>query len=336
MLYPGSLAADTAVFHRGEVTLAREVGKPIGRCFCKRVVCAGGHSFDAPLSAPLRVPQSLTVERLRSGIALHAPSSQPCPSRSKISYGYTAPDNTGAHHVHSGTFYPTTEQAELLGWLVGDGTIHAKNQSIRFANSDVWVLQHVRDLVARAFPTVTIKFYAKNIGYDMLLTGGINNPLRAFLCKQRFVDEWPTTVSLFAERERIAFLRGLWGSDGWCSVRKGGNDVAMGLSRRNLDGFTSQCRMFHAFMGMNAQRRDTPTETYPNRHRLVFSGYRNYTTFYNTVGEIRFQHLEAPPVRKEKPKPKDMIVQGVLAHEARIIKVLRLRTKKECYEVTHA
>lgn len=336
MLYPRSVTGYTALFHNGIVTLSSEVGKPIGKCDCKRVVCAGGHFFDAPLSAPLRIPQVVRVSRLRPGMTLHAPAIQPPPQPAKIRYVYKASNNAGREITRRGFFYPTELEAELLGWLVGDGTIHSRKQSIRFANSDVWVLQHVKDLVNRCFPSIKVSTYAKNVGFDIVMTGGINNPLRAFVRKNAFVSEWPTAVCRYGLPERIAFLRGLWGADGWCSVRKGGNDVVMGLSRSANDGYTSQCRLFHAIMGMNGQRRETPTETYPNKHRLVFSGYRNYTTFYQQVGQLRTQHLSAPPVRRLKRVPPSMRVQGMQATEARIVKVLRLPGKHLCYEVPDA
>lgn len=269
-------------------------------------------------------------------MTLHAPAAHPfAVSPSKIRYIYTAANNAGREITRKGFFYPTESEAELLGWMVGGGTIHSRKQSIRFADTDVWVLQHVKDLVNTCYPTVKDTLYPKNIGFDIVLTGGINNPLRAFIRQQAFVGEWPTAVCRYALPERIAFLRGLWGADGWCSVRKGGNDVVMGLSRSINNGYTSQCRMFHALMGMNGQRRETPTEAYPNKHRLVFSGYRNYTTFYQQVGQLRTQHLTAPPVRRAKRMPPSMLVQGVQAVEVRIVKIIRLREQRMCYEVPH-
>lgn len=335
MLYPSLLASTTAILHKGEITLPSEVGAFEGTFPCKRVILKGGHYFDAPLSAPLRIPHRVKVDRLRTGMTLHAPSSCPAPSPAPIPYDYTAVNNAGRKKRFQGTFTPSEDEAELLGWLVGDGTIHSARQSIRFTSTDVWVLRHVQDLVEKAFPSVRISWYAKNIGFDIVLTGGINNPLRHFLRRQRFVDGFPCAVTLFGENTRNAYLRGLWGADGWLSVRKGGNDVVLGLSRSTVDGYTSMTRMLHALAGMNGQRRETPTKVFPNKHRLVFSGYRNYTVCRDMIGQIRHMVLKCPPTRRLHAEPTSFTVQGAAGHQARIIRILRLKDPRPCYEVEH-
>ncbi|MBD3261644.1 MAG: hypothetical protein GF334_08195 [Candidatus Altiarchaeales archaeon] len=335
MLYPNLLASTTAICHKGEITLPSEVGTFEGTFPCKRVILKGGHYFDAPLSAPLRIPHRVKVDRLRTGMTLHAPSSCPAPAVNPIPFDYTAVNNAGREVLFNGTFIPTEDEAELLGWLVGDGTIHSEKQSIRFTSTDVWVLRHVQDLVEKAFPSVKISWYAKNVGFDIIMAGGINNPLRHFLRRQRFLDGFPCAVSLYGEEARNAFLRGLWGADGWVSVRKGGSDVALGLSRSVVDGYTSMTRMFHALAGMSGQRRETPTKVFPNKHRLVFSGYRNYTVCRDMIGQIRHMTLKSPPVRRLRADPPAFTVQGISAHQARVIRILRLKTPLSCYEVDH-
>ena len=331
-MYPTEISDTTSFCGTGAtLMLLRGSAGFVGIKECLRVTMRGGFSFDAPLDARV---QGRRVSELRTGFGLYSPYSRRAPGGpSKIPYEYEWSDNKKRTVHEKGEYLVTPDHAELLGWLLGDGTLHAERQSLRFSNSDVWVLTHVQNLVERLFPAVKVSWYAKNAGYDITLTAGIRNPLRAFIRSMDFQDGWPISVSLFDEECRAAFLRGLWGANGWLHVRKGGNDVDLGLSRCSDDGFTSLVRDYHASIGMRGQRRETPTEVNPNSHRLVFSGYSNYRIFHSAVGQIGARKIEAPPIRRKMPSPRlEVDTQGYPWY---LTPVLRIRRVGEmpCYEV---
>lgn len=333
-MYPTELADTTSFCGTGStLTLLRGSAGYTGDKNCLRVTMRGGFSFDAPAEA---VVQDRRVSELRTGFKLYSPYYREAPpGPTETPYEYEWSDNKKRVIHEKGTYKVSPDHAELLGWLLGDGTLHAERQSLRFSNSDVWVLTHVQNLVERLFPQVKVSWYAKNAGYDITLTAGIRNPLRSFIRSMDFRDGWPVSVSLFDEECRASFLRGLWGANGWVHVRKGGNDVDLGLSRGSDDGFTSLLRDYHASIGMRGQRRETPTELNPNSHRLVFSGYANYRVFYRVVGQIGATKIEAPPVKKEQPPPSLTVdTQGNPWYLTPIQKIRRIG-KLPCYEVPH-
>lgn len=307
----------------------------VGDKECLRVTMRGGFSFDAP---PEAVIQSRRVSELRTGFKLYSPHERLAHAGpTEIHYDYEWSDNRKRVVHETGDLKVSPEHAELLGWLVGDGTLHAERQSLRFSNSDVWVLSHVQRLVESLFPQVKVSWYAKNAGYDITLTAGIRNPLRAFIRSMGFVDGWPAAITEFDEECRRSFLRGFWGANGWVHIRKGGNDVDMGLSRGNDDGFTSLMRDLHASIGMRGQRRETPTVANPNSHRLVFSGYANYRIFAEKIGQIGARQIEAPPVKRHPPVPTALMVdkQGHSWYLTPIQKIVRTGLLP-CYEVPNA
>lgn len=340
-MYPTELTGSSSYYGPGSrLLLLREPGAvATGVKQALRVEMRGGYYFEAPLTARMRLPdgRSPRVEDLRTGFVLFSPYDRPAPAGPcQVAYDYEWVDNNRKVHREKGQQLLTPLHAELLGWLVGDGTLHAERQSLRFANSDVWVLKHVERLVTRTFPSVKVTWYAKLAGYDITLTGGIKNPLRHFLRSMMFVEGWPTAVSSFDEECRNAFLRGYWGADGWVHVRKGGTDVDLGIRRCMNDGFTSLLRDLHASIGMRGQRRETPTKATPSLHRLVFSGYGNYRVFSARVGQVRDMKLEAPPVkRKIAPPPLTVDAAGCRWYETPISKIRDLGPCP-CYEVPHA
>jgi hypothetical protein len=208
---------------------------------------------------------------------------------------------------------------------VAGGTIHSDNQSIRFSASSPWALQRVTNLCKTCFGTdVSAKLYAKNVGYDLTLTGGINNPLRFFLRAMDFQHRFPVAVNYFSAGTRLAFVRGLWGVDGWMSVRKGGNDVDLGLSRESLDpefdGYLSAMRLLHAaWFGMQGSVRYSKI----NR-RIVFSGYQNYALFENYIGQIADKKVPHRPVTKTVAQRQVIAMEGSYWYESRILKVTNL------------
>ncbi len=188
---------------------------------CLRVILRGGFFFDAPGRAIVRTAtQTLSVQNIAPGELLMSPARRllPTSSPTALPYDYFFNDNQGKQHHATGVEQITEGKAEILGWLLGDGTINNASQSVRFANSDVWCLNHLERLVNKEFPTVKVSWYNKLAGFDLTMTGGINNPLRHFIRKMCFIEGFPTAVSLFHDKAQIAFLRGLWGADGWMSA----------------------------------------------------------------------------------------------------------------------
>ena len=342
-MYSTLLADTTSVCDlSGALTLpsGHPKARYIGQKECFRVFARGGFYFDAPSESLLTLPRRMSPQRvdtLRTGMMLLSPWVRLQPTApTVIPYSYESMDNQGTAHSYMGDQVIDETLAELLGWLVGDGTVTSERQSIRFSNSDVWCLTRVQELVERAFPTVKVSWYAKNAGFDITLTGGINNPLKHFIRRMNFQQGFPTAVSLFDRACVIAFLRGIWGAHGWASSRKGGNDIDMGIRRSNNSSYTSLLRDLHASIGMRGQRRDTPTKANPDKHRLVFSGYSNYRVFYDMVGRIAEKNLQAPPVRRRDvahATQQDSI--GNVWYETQIQRIIRLPEVLPVYKVEH-
>jgi hypothetical protein len=166
------------------------------------------------------------------------------------------------------------------------------------------------------------------------MTGGINNPLRHFIRKMCFIEGFPTAVSLFHSTAQVAFLRGLWGADGWMSAKKGGNDIDMGMRRSTNTAFSSLMRDIHASHGFRGQRRDSPTKNQPDAHRLIFSGYANYRLFVDLVGQLRDKRLSHSPVKKSAAKISTIKDKyGDMWYETPVLKILRLPKPISVYEV---
>jgi len=304
-----------------------------------RVTMRGGFSFTAPPEAQIVSASGvqLRVGDLRTGMLMWSPQSRTLPARTEIPYDLMKANNRGVLTRVTGTFHVTRDQAELLGWLVGGGTISSEKQSIRFAGSDVWVLKHVERLAVAAFPGIRVKWYAKNAGFDITLTAGINNPLREYLRVMQIENSFPVMVGRFHKENLDAFLQGLWGADGWCCVRKGGNDVELGLTRTDDEGYTSIVRDTHATIGMYGLRRNAATKEAPNRHRLIFAGYPNYRVFSDRVKQIRNNRIKLPPI-KRLPDGKESRIDshGNSWYKTPVQRILRMKDPVLCREVASA
>jgi hypothetical protein len=240
-----------------------------------------------------------------SGNSLYAPSVSACFSSTQapLPYSFTKANNAGRAVAHTGALTLTADNCELVGWLVGAGTLFKEGQSMRFASSSAGSLHRVQRLVSTAFPGVSVKVYPKHVGFDLTLTGGIKNPLNIFLHALSWRYGLPACLMQMAKPNAIAFLRGLWGADGWMHGRKGGSDVDLGLARRSDDerDTTETLRLLHSLLlGMSGQIR---TERKRPGHRLVFSGYRNYAIFQREIGTIGDKVLPAPPVSRPYQQP---------------------------------
>jgi len=339
MFYPNLMADHCSIrLPSGRLSLPSQYPNSVysGDQRCLRVVLRGGFFFDAPGSAIVRnQSRAKAVANIAPGDTFCSPARRrllqtPC----KLSYDYLYNDNQGTQHRAIGVEWINDNKAEILGWLVGDGTINNASQSVRFANSDVWCLKHLERLVTKEFPTVKVTWYSKQTGFDLTMTGGIHNPLRHFIRKMCFVEGFPTAASLFHESAQVSFLRGLWGADGWMSDKKGGNDVDMGLRRGTNTAFSSLMRDIHASHGLRGQRRDSPTKNYPDAHRLIFSGYANYRLFVDSIGQLRDKKLKYTPVVRTSPRVQTFADHtGDYWYETPVLKILRLPHAVSVYEI---
>lgn len=326
-MFPSYVAEHTAICQGGKITFPPLFS---GATHYKvmnlvRVLLRGGHCYDMAAHAIVPTPHAmLPFNQIAPGCLLPAPCALPRPSSTVVPYSYTTTNNAGRATTCVGSRVVTPDEAELLGWLVGDGSLHAENQSIRFANGDAAVLQRVTMLCKQAFPDVKISWYPKVAGYDLTFTKGINNPLRDFLRQMDFYEGCPLAVGQhFAKPELVAFLRGLWGADGWCYSRKGGNDIMFGLSRTSNQHLLSWIRLLHAGLDIHGAREVAKNGS----ERIVFNGYPNYAAFMREIGQIGQRVLSAPPVRRAKPSPPHYLANaGESWYDAPVLKIVRLTT----------
>jgi hypothetical protein len=237
-------------------------------------------------------------------------------------YDYWAPNNRGVLSNYKGKHIVTCYQAELLGWLLGEGSLHAERQSIRFISGDTAKLHRVALVSSRAFSNLNVRWYAKNGAYDLTLTSGIDNPLRHFIRMCDFYEGCPMAFGRhLSEDKTIDFLRGVWGANGWLYVKKGGNDVSFGLNRIRNEYLFSWLRLLHATLGMYGARETSKDGAF----RLVFSGYRNYATFKLKIDQIGDQRLAAAPVHRSMPTaPRYLAQDGNQWYDAPVLKVHHL------------
>lgn len=324
-MYPDLASSSSAVWSAdGFPSLPQHIPGAVlaGNMQTLRVTCRGGFYFDAPPEAEV---QGASVASLRTGRPFFAPFSRPCRAASLVPFSFLAANNRGQTQQFDGVETVSDVAAELLGWIIEDGTVTSDRQSLRFSSSDVWSLTHVENLTSQAFPSVRVSYYAKNRGFDLTLTGGISNPLRMLIRKMRLVEGFPCAAFLFSKSTMAAFLRGLWGAHGWVCSRKGGNDVDLGLKRTDNEAYTSLLRELHVYFGLRGQRRNTPTKETPLLHRLVFSGYANYSKFFDSIGQIGEKDLQAPPVRRQvEPEEVVVDVHGCSWYKTRIQKIVSL------------
>lgn len=341
-MLPDIISESTAVEYGQGITLPSLVGNTFegfGLLSCKCITLKGGHYFEAPDSAKIVTANSHTcsVAQVSTGDLLLSPiESIPAQPYADLAYEFEHSDNSGKTLVSKGTFHPTEKQCELLGWLTRDGFGNIETQSLRFSNKDTWSLNHVQQLTESEFPGVNVKWYAKSHCFDITLTGGINNPLKNFIRQHAVVSGYPTKVSEYGFKQLYAFLRGLWGAEGWVSVRKGGADIDLGLSRTCNEPASSFLRMLHARVGIYGQRRNCPTIANPGKHRLIFSGYRNYATFKERVEQIAITNMPEAPARRPYQSQNVVRIEGKPFLALPVQRVVRLKEPRQCYRRIHA
>ena len=324
-MYPSILAGHCAFSHKGKIEFPVTAGwkQSLTRESCVRVVMRGGHYFDAPDHASLLFRYASHPISLISASSLApVPCALPRPIAPVMPYDYWAANNSGVSSQYQGYHTATEAQAELLGWILGDGSLHAERQSIRFTSADQGCLHRVQNLSAKAFPNLSAKWYAKNGAYDLTLTSGINNPLKHFIRMLDFYEGCPMGVGRYFDKPcLLAFLRGLWGAQGWVYVRKGGNDVLFGLNRVRNDFLFSWLRLLHAGIGLQGMREQSKCGS----SRLVFNGFRNYQVFMREIGQFGSSKLPSCPVRKQTAAPVPYLANGGESwYDTQVIKVTRL------------
>lgn len=324
-MHPSILAGHCAFSHKGKIEFPETAGwkQRATREDCLRVILRGGFYFDAPDHAVLNsAPGKPSVALLTPATLIPAPCLFPRPQAPVMPYDYWAANNRGVSSQYQGYHTVTEAQAELLGWILGDGSLHAERQSIRFTSADQGCLHRVQNLSTKAFPNLSAKWYAKNGAYDMTLTAGIANPLKHFIRMIDFYEGCPMAVGRhFDKPTLLAFLRGLWGAQGWVYIRKGGNDVLFGLNRLRNEYLFSWLRLLHASLGLQGSRELSKEGS----SRLVFNGFRNYQVFMREIGQFGSSTIPTCPVRKQTAAPPTYLANGGETwYDAPVIKVMRL------------
>lgn len=324
-MYPNVIAGHCAISHKGKIEFPETAGwtKRTQRETCVRVILRGGFYFDAPASADLKsAPGKPSVSLLRPSAMIPALCYAPRQKTPMLPYDYWAANNRGVSSQYTGYHTVTEAQAELLGWILGDGSLHAERQSIRFTSADQGCLHRVQNLSTQAFPNLNTKWYAKNGAYDLTLTAGINNPLKHFIRMVDFYEGCPMAVGRnFDKPTLLAFLRGVWGAQGWVYIRKGGNDVLFGLNRIRNEYLFAWMRLLHATLGLQGSRETSKEGAF----RLIFNGFRNYQVFMREIGQFGTSKIPDLPVRKAQPLPPTYLANGGETwYDAQVIKVLNL------------
>ena len=331
-MYPDVLAAHYAFSIGGRIEFPETAGwRSIPVLPCARFIMRGGHYFDAPTTARIQTASgSLFLASVSTSCMLPVPCALPRKKTPVMPYDYWAANNRGVSSQYQGYHTVTEAQAELLGWIMGDGSLHAERQSIRFTSADQGCLHRVQMLSHKAFPNLNAKWYAKNGAYDLTLTGGINNPLKHFVRMVDFYNGCPMAVGRHFDAATLrAFLRGVWSSQGWVYIRKGGNDVMFGLNRVRNEYLFSWMRLLHAGLGLQGSRETSKEGAF----RLIFNGFRNYQVFMREIGQFGTSKLPAVPVRKPTPLPPTFLANGKESwYDAPVLKTLRLRTAAPLYQ----
>ena len=321
-MFPTAIAGHCAISHRGAIEFPDTAGwrRRTQTEDCVRVILRGGFYFDTPASTVIHLAhESLPVTQLRAGTMLPAPCLLPCPGVSEMPYDYTASNNAGNPVRYAGNHVVTEAQAELLGWILGSESLHNGHQSIRFTSADRDRVHRVQELSAAAFPDVHANVYDKDGAYDLTLTGGINNPVRHFVRMVDFYEGCPMAVGRHFDLICLrAFLRGVWGAQGWVYPRKDGDDILFGLNRIHNEYLFSWMRLVHAGIGLQGSRETSKEGAF----RLIFNGFRNYRVFISEIGPFGTGDIPALPERKALPMPPTHLANGgELWYDAPVIKV---------------
>lgn len=203
------------------------------------------------------------------------------------------------NQLRKGTLSINTELAELIGWLTADGYISRKGQSFKFTNINMRYLKRVEFLVKKHFKDVTVKWYKKGRGFDLLLTHASHdtaNSLRDFVRAMDLRQGFPYAVTEYFSRESVcAFFKAMYAADGYMHYKKKRNtghprniqEYECGLSCGNDLTYAQYCRELLNKLGIRGQVKHEHMLKNRNGksfHRVVFTGAENALIFNRDIG----------------------------------------------------
>jgi hypothetical protein len=285
-----------------------------------QITLAGGRVLNVPVVARLHDPTgTVRAQNILSGYRCLALLYVEPPATSDVPYSYTWKDNHSVEHKEQGVHTFTEDECELIGWLCASKSVDAYRQAVRFSSSEAGALHRVEMLSKKAAPTVTVSIYAKNRGYDLVFTEGINNSLKHLIKKLGATEGTPRAFCELDKACRRAFLRGYWGANGWAYTRKNGKDVTLGLQAVAEPSVVHWQQAIHSMIGMRGAIRTIKS----GRQRLVFDGYPNYATFLREIGQIGSLSLPTLPVQTAS-KLKTVAIGSCVWYETTVRKITRL------------
>lgn len=318
MLHVTASAPYHAVWEGGGVCFADQVGTALGPVPGLRLVLSGRGHVDLPTLSDYHPdpdsPKKRPLDPLPSTLPSCA-SLQFTPT-DRLTYSYERIDNRGNSIKEGGTDPVSLEQAELLGWLVGAGTIN-KDQSVRLALKDQGSVHTAMSVVQKASGSCEVNVYPKAAGFDITITkGDIHHQIR----RMGFHNKFPCGISRLSERHVRAFLHGLWATDGWGYTKNGGNEIILGLSQAKCPYLLHGVAMLHAGLGINYRM-----EPKNSSHRIIVYGYNDYRNLLRLVGSVGAFNLMHSPVPKA-PKTQTIRVakSGARWYEATVQRSLHL------------
>jgi len=182
--------------------------------------------------------------------------------------------------------------AELVGWITADGSIR-DGQSIKFTNNRLCYLYRVEELVLEYFPDITVKWYEKGNGYDLILSGRdkSRNSLKEFFKIMDYDCRFPRGVNKFTKEQVCAFFRGLFASDGHCYNKRDGINVEIGLGCKGKV-YADYCRELLNKLGIRGQiKREWGAKSTEWFYKIIINGQRNVVRFKETIRWIPCKEL---------------------------------------------
>lgn len=190
----------------------------------------------------------------------------------------------------SGRLELTNELCELLGWLTSDGMIK-RGQSLKFTNNNLNYLHRVEYLVSNNFKDITVTWYPKNKGFDLLFTTkgdkSYKNSFKDFIRIADFdVNKIPRILNYATKTQIASFFRAQFAGDGWVYKKPTGKieiGLACGNQREYADFFRELLNKFGLHGQIKSEWMKKSTKPF---YRIVFLGFQNAERFKKYIGEI--------------------------------------------------
>lgn len=286
------------------------------------IVLLGGGRIDLPALSEYSPDRDSPADRPLDPLplTLPAPRCLPFPQTDRLTYSYQRIDNRGRSITETGTDTISLLDAEVLGWMVGCGTLQSAGQSLRAAASSVGGLHRLNLLLSNCFKNSKVSAYPKASGYDLTITGG---DARHLLNRFEFCGRFPCAISRLSRNHVRAFLTGLWACEGWAFTKRGGNSVICGLGFMDDPFLVSGLQMLHSGLGLTVGIEQAKTGS----RKLVFTGYSEYHTLKTEIGSFASSNFVSPPVPKIPKHPATAIaLDGVVWYAAKVRRGLRITT----------